>query len=130
MANCPQSFMYYWNSLPQDEDGMAEVSLSIILDLFDYCGVKLTDDDAQVNECTIISTLLQYAVNENAVVYCCYSLLCPKFKILPYKSMNMCVNMCINMCMNMCINMCIIVCINMCIFKTSSIPLEQQHKAI
>ena len=40
--------MYYWNSLPQDEDGMAEVNLSTILDLFDYCGIKLTEDDAQV----------------------------------------------------------------------------------
>ena len=63
--------MYYWNSLPQDEDGMAEVNLSIILDLFDYCGVKLTDDDAQVNDCTVKSMLLLYRVNETAVVCCC-----------------------------------------------------------
>lgn len=40
--------MRYWNFLPQDEDGLATVDAETLLDIFDYCGIRLTDDDAQV----------------------------------------------------------------------------------
>ena len=41
-----QAFMYCWSSLPQDEDGYVMLDLDMIHDLFEYCGLFLTDHEA------------------------------------------------------------------------------------
>ena len=41
-----QAFMYCWSSLPQDEDGFVMLDLDMIHDLFEYCGLFLTDHEA------------------------------------------------------------------------------------
>ena len=43
-----QAFMYCWSSLPQDEDGFVMLDLDMIHDLFEYCGLFLTDHEAML----------------------------------------------------------------------------------
>ena len=45
--------MHYWNSLPQDDDGLAELDVDVLLDMFDYCGIKINEDDAQVTSAAV-----------------------------------------------------------------------------
>jgi hypothetical protein len=47
--------VHYWKSLPQDDDELTNLNVEALQDLFEYCSIKLSDEDAEVRALQFIT---------------------------------------------------------------------------